>query len=74
MILVQVGQTAGVCGTQLTNIDRLSMSLDRLIVIQVKILNKLWGWMNGNKLKTIFLSGVIIDFWANWYSYAIVHD
>lgn len=30
--------------------------------------------MNENKLKTLFASGVLIDFWANWYSYAIVHD
>jgi hypothetical protein len=30
--------------------------------------------MNGNKLKTLFASGVVIDFWANWYSYAIMHD
>tara|TARA_R110002020_G_scaffold50716_6_gene143179 strand:+ start:39695 stop:39985 length:291 start_codon:yes stop_codon:yes gene_type:complete len=30
--------------------------------------------MNENKLKSLFFSGVLIDFWANWYSYAIVHD
>ena len=30
--------------------------------------------MSENKLKTLFFSGVVIDFWANWYSYAIVHD
>ena len=30
--------------------------------------------MNANKLKSLFVSGVLIDFWANWYSYAIVHD
>ena len=30
--------------------------------------------MSENKLKTLFFSGIIIDFWANWYSYAIVHD
>ena len=39
-----------------------------------KILNKAWHSMNENKLKTLFFSGVFIDFWANWYSYAIVHD
>ena len=33
-----------------------------------------WETLNKNKLKTLFLSGVLIDFWANWYSYAIVHD
>ena len=38
------------------------------------LLSKSWDWMNKNKLKVLFLSGVVIDFWANWYSYAIVHD
>ena len=33
-----------------------------------------WLWMNKNKLKTLFVSGVVIDFWANWYAYAIMHD
>ena len=40
----------------------------------MKLVNNTWSWMNENKLKTVFISGVIIDFWANWYSYAIVHD
>ena len=40
----------------------------------MNVRDKIWAWMNENKLKSIFLSGVIIDFWANWYSYAIVHD
>jgi len=39
-----------------------------------KTANLVWDWMNENKLKTLFFSGVFIDFWANWYSYAIVHD
>lgn len=34
----------------------------------------IWAFMNAHKLKTLFVSGVVIDFWANWYSYAIVHD
>ena len=38
------------------------------------MLNQLWKIMNEHKLKTLFVSGVLIDFWANWYSYAIVHD
>ena len=33
-----------------------------------------WAVMDTHKLKTLFISGVVIDFWANWYSYAIVHD
>ena len=41
---------------------------------QIKMLSSTWGWMNENKLKTLFMSGVVIDFWANWYSYSIVHD
>ena len=39
-----------------------------------RIINPTWSWMNRHKLFTIFWSGVLIDFWANWYSYAIVHD
>ena len=37
-------------------------------------LKSAWAIMNEHKLKTLFVSGVVIDFWANWYSYAIVHD
>lgn len=37
-------------------------------------LKSVWATMNEHKLKTLFVSGVVIDFWANWYSYAIVHD
>ena len=37
-------------------------------------MKRCWAWMNENKLKSLFFSGVLIDFWANWYSYAIVHD
>ena len=40
----------------------------------MKPLSRAWAWMNKNKLKSLFFSGVLIDFWANWYSYAIVHD
>jgi|TARA_R110001583_G_scaffold16234_6_gene66192 hypothetical protein len=39
-----------------------------------RVLKAAWSWMNKHKLKTLFVSGVLIDFWANWYSYAIVHD
>ncbi len=37
-------------------------------------LSRIWGWMNDHKYGTVFFSGALIDFWANWYSYAIVHD
>ena len=33
-----------------------------------------WEWMNDHKYKTVFFSGTLIDFWSNWYGYAIVHD
>ena len=38
------------------------------------VFKRIWEAMNEHKLKTLFVSGVVIDFWANWYSYAIVHD
>ena len=34
----------------------------------------LWEWAEAHKLTTMFIAGVFIDFWANWYTYAIVHD
>ena len=40
----------------------------------MKKLAPIWILMSDNKLKTLFISGVVIDFWANWYSYAIMHD
>ena len=42
--------------------------------ILMKIIDPIWRWMNNHKMFCIFCSGVLIDFWANWYSYAIVHD
>jgi len=38
------------------------------------IIDPIWRWMNNHKMFCIFCSGVLIDFWAYWYSYAIVHD
>jgi hypothetical protein len=38
------------------------------------LFSKAWQAMNNHKLKTLFLSGIVIDFWANWYAYAIMHD
>ena len=35
---------------------------------------KLWVWMNQRMYTTVFALSLITDFWANWYSYAIVHD
>ena len=36
--------------------------------------SEIWEWMNNNMFKTVFVLTFISDFWANWYSYAIVHD
>ena len=38
------------------------------------VVKRVWGWMEDHKMFTIFWSGVIIDFWAQWYNYAINHD
>ena len=36
--------------------------------------SRVWEWTNIHYLLTTFVLTVIADFWANWYSYAIVHD
>lgn len=33
-----------------------------------------WEWMKIHYLWSTFFLAVCADFWANWYSYAIVHD
>ena len=33
-----------------------------------------WRRANQHYLGTTFILAVVTDFWANWYSYAIVHD
>ena len=40
----------------------------------MSIAQKLWTWTNKHYLWTTFILAVTSDFWANWYSYAIVHD
>ena len=40
----------------------------------MNLIKKLYIWAEAHKLITLFVLGIIIDFWANWYSYAIVHD
>ena len=35
---------------------------------------RLWDFTNKHYLWTTFILTVMADFWANWYSYAIVHD
>jgi hypothetical protein len=35
---------------------------------------KVWNWMDEHMYTTVFTLALITDFWANWYSYAIVHD
>lgn len=43
-------------------------------IVMKRIIDPTWAWMNRHKMFCIFTSGVLIDFWANWYSYAINHD
>lgn len=33
-----------------------------------------WSWMKDHMYITVFILTVITDFWASWYSYALVHD
>jgi hypothetical protein len=40
----------------------------------MKITERIWSWMSEHMYITVFILTVITDFWANWYSYAIVHD
>tara|TARA_B100000886_G_scaffold338911_1_gene302896 strand:- start:8722 stop:9042 length:321 start_codon:yes stop_codon:yes gene_type:complete len=40
----------------------------------VNVGDKIWDWMNEHMYVTVFVLALITDFWANWYSYAIVHD
>jgi uncharacterized membrane protein YidH (DUF202 family) len=40
----------------------------------MSLINKLYTWAETHKLISLFVLGIIIDFWACWYSYAVVHD
>ena len=40
----------------------------------MKVGEQTWLWMSEHMYFTVFVLTVITDFWANWYSYAIVHD
>ena len=42
--------------------------------LSVKVGDRIWGWMNEHMYITVFVLALVTDFWANWYSYAIVHD
>ena len=35
---------------------------------------KIWEQISSHYLLATFVLTVVADFWANWYSYAIVHD
>ena len=35
---------------------------------------RFWSWTHRHYLSTTFVLTVISDFWANWYSYSIMHD
>ena len=38
------------------------------------MVKKIWVWMGRHKFITIFFFGMIVDFWAQWYMYAVNHD
>ena len=40
----------------------------------MKVSKKVWDWMEAHKFITIFFFGMIVDFWAQWYMYAVNHD
>ena len=40
----------------------------------MKVGELIWAWMNSHMYITVFILALVTDFWANWYSYAIVHD
>ena len=40
----------------------------------MKVGDRLWAWMNQHMYISVFGLALVTDFWANWYSYAIVHD
>ena len=40
----------------------------------MKAVEKMWEYLENHMYVTTFWMTVIVDFWANWYSYAIVHD
>jgi hypothetical protein len=35
---------------------------------------KSWSWMKDHMYISVFILTVVTDFWASWYSYALVHD
>jgi EamA domain-containing membrane protein RarD len=35
---------------------------------------RIWAKLEEHKLLTIFCLGMIVDFWAQWYMYAVNHD
>ena len=40
----------------------------------MKVGELIWAWMNSHMYITVFILALVTDFWANWYSYAIVND
>jgi EamA domain-containing membrane protein RarD len=40
----------------------------------VKVGKRIWAKLEEHKLLTIFCLGMIVDFWAQWYMYAVNHD
>lgn len=40
----------------------------------MKLGKNIWNWMNNHRFVTIFFAGIILDFWGQWYLYAVTHD
>ena len=40
----------------------------------MKVVERIWAKLEEHKLLTIFCLGMIVDFWAQWYMYAVNHD
>lgn len=37
-------------------------------------MKKIWIWMENNKLTTVFVLTLISNFWAQWYTYSVMHN
>ena len=40
----------------------------------MRAVSRVWAYLESHMYVTTFWMTIIVDFWANWYSYAIVHD
>ena len=40
----------------------------------MRAVSRVWAYLESHMYVTTFWMTIIVDFWANWYSYAINHD